>query len=1045
MFYSSSDDEEDIGLKVAAESSSSYQTQPSYNTFSKVDPYDSPKVVRPTSAAQSPRIAAQARARALEEKRRANRSNIPGMVTEAGNMPRPSSALGSPRVNNFTSAGDADIKVLLKERNALPEDYVIEQKGMSDAERTLMSQGISSTFDPREEEEDVVPPSSSTATENIFQKRSTETAVPPEREELQSSSELPSPPASPKVSSHAPKSIINVDASDVRAFINQCVADVFHSSNEFRPGPKGGFINCKIIRSKSAFGAEYYLYLEEGERFLLAARKRKKSKTSNYLISLERGDLNRNSGNFVGKVNIDVTYQKVTCKVRSNFTGTEFVIYDRGVAPGKDNSNVGTRQELGAILYQSNVLGIKGPRKMKVIVPSFNPETDQRVQWKPTRPADSLLEKYKANLTEDMLLLQNKSPGWNEEKKSYMLNFYGRVKMASIKNFQIVSEAEGGGDQILMQFGRWNNEQFSLDFQYPLSLIQAFGIALASFDNKLACGLPRKIMADLQSCPSVSFPQGHHNCEDFLRFVVGFLTAHHQLLSGPVVHYLSKNLYEEIIPVQIRMWWDALDEPEWDHLLRHLSKGEQRDEYPSELRQFLEDLQSTQLSRDTPEFLKRTHYKLSDDLCIGQSPKKLHEVGRLCQLLCQVKELTNARLAIDAGSGQGYLSRSITFPPLSLSCQAIERSETNVASAKKTDKNINKRKTVKAARAEKDRNDFGLLVHTVADLDRHSLSKIFDKAGTYPETGNIEGELKLSPEEMREDNGGTIRGEGMERPKGEKENRQGKETEENREGVKKENREGMDQRGTVAVALHACGDLTTNCIRAFLDSSEHMCAAVFIPCCYQLMCVEDRPDQWPLSHQLREIIKSNPQRPCRMGQSTSQTVTFEATYRLFMLANQVPSTWTLNEQEWSDFRNSIHHHYYRARIEKELLSPAIEAGIRPAETFKRMGRLPSTAFSGGFSEYKSAVIRKYKLEDFVSTASLEPEMEEDMMAEKRIALLWTLRALIAPAVESLIAIDRYLNMRESLNDEWDVKLLAAFEYTESQRNLCLVAYRRCQI
>ena len=42
--------------------------------------------------------------------------------------------------------------------------------------------------------------------------------------------------------------------------------------------------------------------------FLMAARKRKKNKSSNYLISLDKDDLARNSGNFFGKL-------------RSNFIG----------------------------------------------------------------------------------------------------------------------------------------------------------------------------------------------------------------------------------------------------------------------------------------------------------------------------------------------------------------------------------------------------------------------------------------------------------------------------------------------------------------------------------------------------------------------------------------------------------------------------------------------------------------------------------------------------------------------------------------------------
>ncbi len=66
----------------------------------------------------------------------------------------------------------------------------------------------------------------------------------------------------------------------------------------------------------------YILQLENGGHFLLAARKRKKSKCSNYLISLEQGDMARSSPAFCGKV-------------RGNFLGTEFTAYDAGAGPGR--------------------------------------------------------------------------------------------------------------------------------------------------------------------------------------------------------------------------------------------------------------------------------------------------------------------------------------------------------------------------------------------------------------------------------------------------------------------------------------------------------------------------------------------------------------------------------------------------------------------------------------------------------------------------------------------------------------------------------------
>ena len=192
-------------------------------------------------------------------------------------------------------------------------------------------------------------------------------------------------------------------------------------------------VQCYIQRRKTGLGRifpTYEIYLKEGDQFLLAARKRKKNKSSNYLISLDKEDLARQSGNFFGKL-------------RSNFIGTEFVLYDKGTNPeklegtAKESALVNARQELGTVLYKQNVLGSRGPRKMKVMVPRVD-ETGRRKELKPQSTAESMLERYKAAKNDaDVMILKNKPPKWNDQVGAYVLNFNGRVTRASVKNFQL--------------------------------------------------------------------------------------------------------------------------------------------------------------------------------------------------------------------------------------------------------------------------------------------------------------------------------------------------------------------------------------------------------------------------------------------------------------------------------------------------------------------------------------------------------------------------------------------------------------------------------
>uniref|UniRef100_A0A8C5L4V9 Tubby-like protein n=1 Tax=Jaculus jaculus TaxID=51337 RepID=A0A8C5L4V9_JACJA len=267
----------------------------------------------------------------------------------------------------------------------------------------------------------------------------------------------------------APEPPVDVEVQDLEEFA-------------LRPAPQGITIKCRITRDKKGMDRgmypTYFLHLdrEDGKKvFLLAGRKRKKSKTSNYLISVDPTDLSRGGDSYIGKL-------------RSNLMGTKFTIYDNGVNPQKASSSTlesgALRQELAAVCYETNVLGFKGPRKMSVIVPGMN-MVHERVSIRPRNEHETLLARWQNKNTESIIELQNKTPVWNDDTQSYVLNFHGRVTQASVKNFQIIHGNDP--DYIVMQFGRVAEDVFTMDYNYPLCALQAFAIALSSFDSKLAC------------------------------------------------------------------------------------------------------------------------------------------------------------------------------------------------------------------------------------------------------------------------------------------------------------------------------------------------------------------------------------------------------------------------------------------------------------------------------------------------------------------------------------------------------------------------------
>lgn len=53
---------------------------------------------------------------------------------------------------------------------------------------------------------------------------------------------------------------------------------------------------------------------------------------------------------------------------------------------------------------------------------------------------ESLLARWQNKNTESVIELHNKTPVWNDDTQSYVLNFHGRVTQASVKNFQIIHD-----------------------------------------------------------------------------------------------------------------------------------------------------------------------------------------------------------------------------------------------------------------------------------------------------------------------------------------------------------------------------------------------------------------------------------------------------------------------------------------------------------------------------------------------------------------------------------------------------------------------------
>jgi hypothetical protein len=241
------------------------------------------------------------------------------------------------------------------------------------------------------------------------------------------------------------------------------------------------------------------------------------------------------------------------------------------------------------------------------------------------------------------------------------------------------------------------------------------------------------------------------------------------------------------------------------------------------------------------------------------------------------------------------------------------------------------------------------------------------------------------------------------------------------------------------VALHACGSLTPDILRAFLSVLQNPTnhptwtpiSVVAVGCCYNLMSI---PADFPLSSSL---LSANP--PLHLPKSA------------FQLASQVPSHWNDSPASLAAASLAIRKVVWRAlltRFSRPDLDtkPDSNIGTGSSPAVRRLGRLNDSVYSSwdtflkiagerlgletnfnslvgaafederggatGISDYNSS--DPEPRHDF-NTSFPESSRGRDALLERRLEVLHVLRCQLGPVVESLIVLDRVEWVKEMLN------------------------------
>ncbi|KAI9009001.1 methyltransferase domain-containing protein [Phycomyces nitens] len=214
--------------------------------------------------------------------------------------------------------------------------------------------------------------------------------------------------------------------------------------------------------------------------------------------------------------------------------------------------------------------------------------------------------------------------------------------------------------------------------------------------------------------------------------------------------------------------------------------------------------------------------------------------------------------------------------------------------------------------------------------------------------------------------------------------------------------------------LHTCGDLGSTTMRLFAKSDQVQ-ALVHVGCCYHYLTESESPD--------RGFPMSNHVDGCRLGTTAR------------VLACQSPSRWIDQPKASMD---TFEQHFFRAMFQDLLVRKGLAEHSAPTV----LGKLNKQKQFDGF--VKKALERLEMPADAISSeeAVLYEQQCRDNRLNKKLIVLWTLRALMGPILESLVLTDRYLYLSQSSSSQ--VWMWPLFSPAQSPRNVVFVALKSTQ-
>jgi Methyltransferase domain len=569
-----------------------------------------------------------------------------------------------------------------------------------------------------------------------------------------------------------------------------------------------------------------------------------------------------------------------------------------------------------------------------------------------------------------------------------------------------------------------------------------------------------------------------------------------------ILDFLTRepDLYTTVLPQEWRVWFDRVTVDDLLNLLLRedpakfgLAVCAGHELPPSSLIEYVDAIRRHCLLRQNVP-VREDIEALPHRIAVGMKPKKIHEVANFAayvdKLCADLAESAGQSVSgiVDFGSGQNYLGRALASSPYNHDVIAIERKHHNINGAKgmdiyaklaKKQKIMRNKKEYKRQLQEKNRqatpSDCADLNQPNVRQEAHNNSLVdpsddseiplaLSKGSiTYIEheiqDGRLEGVLNPASRQSYDllpDSGASS---GIAAPS---------------TISASSGNSSLSQReqtaNLIVVSLHSCGNLVHHGLRS-LVLNPSVSAVAMIGCCYNLMTERLGPPTYklPTLRSLHPRLESTSTAFDPHGFPMSKTLEmFEHKYgrgvRLNitarMMAVQAPYNWGPE-----DSKAFFQRHFYRALLQRILLDRGVVkqssdpdsvaggsiSGKDNAGTPLIVGSLRKACFES-FRGYVRGAIAKLSQDPVDGQMILERtrDLTDEVIdhyetkwayAKKNLSVIWSLMAFSAGVVESMIAVDRWLFLREQECVEkcW---VEPVFDYAQSPRNLVVVGIKR---